>query len=67
MSLEIIVMVSSTGMLLSKKVTSKLAITALLEFMLHKFLIKEKECLLMKGLTKIRVRSGMKNFAMLYK
>ena len=61
-------MVSFTGILVNKEVTSKLAMTALLESMslFKSSWTKEKELVIMRELVVRGVKSGIKNLATQY-
>ena len=61
-------MVSFTGILVNKEVTSKLAMTTLLESMspFKSSWTKEKESVIMRELVVRGVKSGIKNLASLY-
>ena len=61
-------MVSFTGILVNKEVTSKLAMTTLLESMslFGSSWTREKESVMMRELVVRGVKSGMKNFPSLY-
>ena len=61
-------MVSFTGILVNKEVTSKLAMTTLLQSMspFKSSWTKEKESVIMRELVVRGVKSGIKNFASLY-
>ena len=61
-------MVSFTGILMNKEVTSKLAMTTLLESMslFKSSWTKEKESVIMRELVVRGVKSGIKNLASLY-
>ena len=61
-------MVSFTGILVNKEVTSKLAMTTLLESMslFNSSWTKEKESVIMRELVVRGVKSGIKNLASLY-
>ena len=66
--IQIISMVSFTGILVNKEVTSKLAMTTLLESMslFKSSWTKEKESVIMRELVVRGVKSGIKNLASLY-
>ena len=66
--LQIISMVSFTEILVNKEVTSKLAMTTLLESisLFKSSWTKEKESVIMRELVVRGVKSGIKNLASLY-